>query len=170
MAVNEALYRKFKDAGFTHLAALVLSDSDNDLFGGHFANGGGGAEEPAPPLYPNSWVYPISQSAYDTGTVGRDYLRVSPFVIYHETPIAALGVNLSEMGDEGSVFHAAIYADGGGIPGELVVDSGPLDVAGEMNPYGEVGPFSRGRTGSAVCFRVGRSNLSSAPSTVSACA
>lgn len=40
MAVDEHLYRKFRDAGFTHTAALTLSDDENtSLQGGSLDKG-----------------------------------------------------------------------------------------------------------------------------------
>lgn len=70
MAVSESLYRKLKDAGFSHQAALILSDSeDTTLANGSVASSSRVAALEHPAHAADDWTVP-------TGAISQTYSRL----------------------------------------------------------------------------------------------
>lgn len=69
MAVDDALYRRLKDAGLPHAASLILADSSNTEFQGGLIGGGGGGGGGGGTLETSATEGQIAQDfEYDSGT------------------------------------------------------------------------------------------------------
>jgi hypothetical protein len=85
-------------------------------------------DSPGPALLTGNYFYTASQTGSTTiNTLGTGALRLVSWQVPRTLSLSALAAEVTTIGDVGSKFRIALYADSGsGLPGALVVDAGQI--------------------------------------------
>jgi hypothetical protein len=71
-----------------------------------------------------------------SATLGVGTARLTPFVVPSSVTLSRVGAEVVTAGDAGSKYRLGLYADSGGLPGELVADFGTIN--GDSNTVQEI--------------------------------
>jgi hypothetical protein len=104
------------------LLALLLSAP---AYGQTYSGGGGGSSAPIVAYQANRW-YRFPGGTPATGTTQSTILTYcqGPYPLRATVTTNALGANIQTLGT--STFQLALYADSGGRPGALIINSGSI--------------------------------------------
>lgn len=86
----------------------------------------GGAQTLVPAVPSGQYVFPCGAGGVAAATTGNGTLRLTPWLVERAITIDRLGVEVTIVGEAGSVFRLGIYGDSSCYPGALIVDGGTV--------------------------------------------